>query len=140
MSAVAVAVPTGTGYGGTVVFDGGDMQVARPSGFDEYKSASAQIDLNAPLTYTGWRLTPEKGSTTDVSAFPYNTQYVYRGRWHLADAGIYSFAKYFDDGGYLAIDGVPLIWLRWANCLAELVLAFTAKLPMVAANCFGSTP
>ena len=96
--------------GGTVVFDGGDMQVARPSGFDEYKSASAQIDLNAPLTYTGWRLTPEKGSTTDVSAFPYNTQYVYRGRWHLADAGIYSFAKYFDDGGYLAIDGVPLLW------------------------------
>ncbi|MFA6633492.1 MAG: hypothetical protein WCU90_14415, partial [Kiritimatiellia bacterium] len=35
---------------------------------------------------------------------------MYRGRWHLADAGIYSFAKYFDDGGYLAIDGVPLLW------------------------------
>ena len=95
---------------GTVLFDGGDVQLARPSGFDEYKSAAAQIDLNAPLTYTGWWRTPEKGSTMDVNAFPYNTQFVYRGRWHLADAGVYSFAKYFDDGGYLAIDGLPLLW------------------------------
>jgi len=95
--------------GGTVVFDGGNMQLARPSGLDEYRGAGAQIDLSAPLTYTGWRRMPEKGSTADTGAFPNNTQYVYRGRWYLAEDGIYSFGKCFDDGGYLAIDGVPLI-------------------------------
>jgi len=95
--------------GGTVVFDGGNMQLARPSGLDEYRGAGAQIDLSAPLTYTGWRPMPEKGSTADTSVFPNNTQYVYRGRWYLAEDGVYSFGKCFDDGGYLAIDGVPLI-------------------------------
>lgn len=96
--------------GATVLFNGGNMTLSQPSGFHEFRgSSTASVSLDAALSYTGWRLWPEKGSTTDTAVFPNNTQYVYGGRWHLPEAGVYSFAKGFDDGAYLAIDGQALL-------------------------------
>jgi len=96
--------------GATVLFNGGNMTLSQPSGLYEFTGSSgASVNLDATLSYTGWRLWPEKGSATTSTDFPNNTQYVYRGRWHLPEAGIYSFAKGFDDGGYLMIDGQVLL-------------------------------
>jgi autotransporter-associated beta strand protein len=95
---------------GTLLFNGGDMELAAPSGLHEfYGAGGASIDLGAALAYSGWRLWPDKASETQTAVFPNNRQYVYRGRWHLAEAGTYSFAKSFDDAGYLAVDGNLLI-------------------------------
>lgn len=96
--------------GGTVLLDGGDLTLTAPSGLYEFKGTGGNApDLSAALTYTGWQLWPVKGSTTSTTTFPNNTQYVYRGKWHVPEAGTYSFAKGFDDGAYLAIDGVTVI-------------------------------
>ncbi|MDD2599936.1 MAG: hypothetical protein PHO37_12040, partial [Kiritimatiellae bacterium] len=94
----------------TILFDGGDMRLIAPSGLYEYTAPSPNLpNLSADLTYTGWQLWPVKGSENSIAVFPFNTQFVYQGRWYVAEAGTYSFAKSFDDGGYLEIDGVPII-------------------------------
>ncbi|MDD2597801.1 MAG: hypothetical protein PHO37_01055 [Kiritimatiellae bacterium] len=94
----------------TVLFDGGNMRLTAPSGLYEYTAPSPNLpDLSADLTYTGWQLWPIKGSERSPLVFPLSTQFVYKGRWNVAEAGTYSFAKAFDDGGYLEIDGVPII-------------------------------
>jgi len=93
-----------------LLFDGGDLDLIAPSGFYEFSGTSPILpDLGAALTYTGWQPFPAKGTGNSTVTFPFNTQFVYRGRWHVQQAGVYSFAKAFDDGGYLKIDGVPLI-------------------------------
>jgi len=42
-------------------------------------------------------------------SYPNYTQYRYAGQWYVPAAGTYSFAKAFDDGGYLAVDGIELL-------------------------------
>lgn len=97
--------------GATLLLDGADLTLTAPSGLYEYRGASAgnAPDLGAALTYTGWQMWPAKGTTTSSAEFPNNTQFVYRGKWYVAGAGTYSFAKGFDDGGYLALDGVMVL-------------------------------
>jgi autotransporter-associated beta strand protein len=106
-----VAGGANLGYGSTVRFDGGGMTLAVPSGFYEFSGASASggIQLDAPLTYTGWNLWPEKGANWSSPAA--NWQYVYRARWYVPpeQAGDYSFAKGYDDGAYLRIDDTVVI-------------------------------
>lgn len=98
------------GSGTTLLLDGGSLELTVPSGLYEFTGTSgAAPDLGAALTYSGWASWPVKGSTSSTTEFPYNTQYVYRGKWYVPEAGTYSFAKGFDDGGYLVIDGVTVI-------------------------------
>lgn len=98
------------GYGSSVLLDGGDLALTVPSGLREYYGAGgATLNLAAALTYNGWKLWPEKASETVAATFVNGRQYVYQGRWYLPDAGTYSFAKGFDDGGYLAVDNNVLI-------------------------------
>ena len=92
--------------GSTVLFNGGELNLTAPAGLYEfYGVGGAAFSLSAPLTYGGWRLSPEKAS----GSFGNGLQYVYKGRWFIPAVGTYSFAKAFDDGGYLAIDGSVLI-------------------------------
>jgi autotransporter-associated beta strand protein len=97
--------------GATLLLDGADLTLTAPSGLYEYRGASAgnSPDLAAALTYTGWQVWPAKGTTALTAEFPNNTQFVYRGKWYVEEAGTYSFAKGFDDGGYLALDGVTVL-------------------------------
>ena len=96
--------------GSTLLLNGGNLELAAPSGLQEfYGTGGATINLSAPLTYSGWKLWPEKASEAVAGTFVNGRQYVYRGRWNLPQSGTYSFAKGFDDGGYLAIDGSVLI-------------------------------
>lgn len=118
LSGGTVEVKGGTVYAGgpnlalgcTLLFNGGNLELAAPSGLQEfYGTGGATINLSAPLTYSGWKLWPEKASEAVAGTFVNGRQYVYRGRWNLPQPGTYSFAKGFDDGGYLAIDGSVLI-------------------------------
>lgn len=96
--------------GASVLFDGGDLLLTAPSGlYEYYGSGGATLDPGASLTFSGWRLWPEKGSETVAAAFVNGRQYVYRGKWHLPEAGVYSFAKGFDDSASLAIDGTVIL-------------------------------
>ena len=98
------------GAGSTLLLDGGGLELTIPSGLYEFTGTSGSApDLGAALTYSGWASWPVKGSATTSTDFPNNTQYVYRGKWYVPEAGTYSFAKGFDDGGYLVIDGVTVI-------------------------------
>ena len=45
----------------------------------------------------------------DQNTYPQNIQFIYRGRWYVPADGVYSFAKDFDDSGYLALDNCVLI-------------------------------
>ena len=97
-------------FGSTLLFNGGNLELSAPSGLQEfYGTGGAAINLSAPLTYSGWKLWPEKASETVAGTFVNGRQYVYRGRWNLPQSGTYSFGEGFDDGGYLAIDGSVLI-------------------------------
>ncbi len=97
-------------FGSTLLLNGGNLELAAPSGLQEFfGTGGAAINLSAPLTYSGWKLWPEKASENVAGTFVNGRQYVYRGRWNLPQPGTYSFAKSFDDAGYLAIDGTMLI-------------------------------
>ena len=69
---------------------------------------NGSVSLTVPATENGVRLTTAKGNT-GVSGFNNYTQYGYSGQWYVSAGGAYSFAKGFDDGAYLAIDGSVIL-------------------------------
>ena len=96
---------------GTLEFDGGGAVLTNYPGVYEFTGVSVNNwagNLLQPLTFTGLKATPE-WMNYPAGAFAVNTQYAYRGLWHVPASGTYSFAGTFDDGAYLAIDGVVLV-------------------------------
>jgi len=95
----------------TFTLDGGSLAITDwLPGLEEGRASvpSGSVYLDAEHAASGIRLTTLMANVGAVS-YPNNTQYRYTGQWHVPDAGLYSFAKAFDDGGYLAVDGVELL-------------------------------
>ena len=125
---------------GLFIHSGGELSIARPSalgratlrlnggtwrmtqsqpGLVEWSgSASAGIaDLGAPLIELGVALGPRMGYAS-LKDFGQNTQYAYKGQWHVPAAATYSFAKAFDDSAVLVIDGQTILSNNIASAFA----------------------
>ncbi|MCL1921509.1 MAG: hypothetical protein FWG50_10635, partial [Kiritimatiellaeota bacterium] len=97
---------------GTARFNwaGGTVKVVPGvAGVQESASPNGNINLGTFGTNTMVTLDLRMAPITDEQAYPYNTQYIYRGRWYAPQDGLYSFVKDFDDQGYLAIDNVVIL-------------------------------
>ena len=94
-----------------LALNGGTLRHADTQpGLAEYVGpGSSSIDLTAPLSFSGIRLSPRMGDRGINDNFANNTQYQYLGQWHVPADGDYSFAQSFDDRVYLAIDGNPVL-------------------------------
>lgn len=97
----------------TVRLNGGTLKMTETQpGLVESRAtgASGSINLSLPMTERGVRPGTVKGFA-GITPFLFgdNTQYRYTGQWQVTQAGTYSFAKSFDDGAYLALDGRVLL-------------------------------
>ena len=92
-------------------WNGGVLKaVPGEAGLQESSSPNNNINLGTYGTNTSVTLNLRMADRTvcNESTYPQNTQYIYRGRWYVPQDGVYSFAKDFDDCGYLAIDNCVL--------------------------------
>ena len=107
--------------GGILRIEGGTVAVLDTGvpGLMESSSPNNTITLNTMGTNIGVCLTTRMANNEDsniTSRYPAGTQYIYTGRWHVPADATYSFAKDFDDGGYLAIDGTAILNnSTWSN-------------------------
>ncbi|MCL2103720.1 MAG: autotransporter-associated beta strand repeat-containing protein [Kiritimatiellaeota bacterium] len=104
--------------GETLVFAGGDAVLTNQHGFCEFSGPSVGNwagNLAQPLTFNGWKPTAERVAEPTSATFPLNTQYSYRGMWHVPADNFYSFAGTFDDGIYLTIDGQVILNVHTFN-------------------------
>ena len=97
----------------TVTLDGGALRMtnAQPGlveSVGKLPGGEYWINLAVPTTETSIRLTTRMANGV-ATGFADYTQYQYSGQWHVPASGTYSFAKSFDNGAYLAIDGLALI-------------------------------
>ena len=95
----------------TVRLDGGGLSMTdtQPGLAESVAGLSgAAINLSVPMAESGVSRGTVKGFA-GANGFADNTQFGYSGQWHVPQAGTYSFAKCFDDGAYLAVDGNVLL-------------------------------
>ncbi len=93
----------------TVALDGGNLalETMRP-GLAEYRSR-ATFNTNATdFVFNGVYIEP-RWANSSTTEFGHNTQYRYDGEWYIPADAYYSFAKAFDDGATLIIDGQTII-------------------------------
>ncbi|HQQ92557.1 MAG TPA: hypothetical protein PLU38_11920, partial [Kiritimatiellia bacterium] len=108
----ALVFATGSALGTTTfMMDGGSLAMTDwLAGLEENRASipDGAIHLDAAHTASGVRPTTLMANAGSLS-YPNYTQYRYAGQWYVPAAGTYSFAKAFDDGGYLAVDGIELL-------------------------------
>jgi autotransporter-associated beta strand protein len=100
----------GESLGGlTLRMDGGSLQVADSlPGLTERRINAASWNVDQALAFNNVLPGTEKGFRENTD-FGYNTHIGYFGRWHVPEAGVYSFAKSFDDAAGLKLDGIQLL-------------------------------
>ena len=117
----ALVFATGSALGTTTfMMDGGSLAMTDwLAGLEENRASipDGAIHLDAAHTASGVRPTTLMANAGSFG-YPNYTQYRYAGHWHVPAAGTYSFAKAFDDGGYLAIDGIELLRNNSASAVA----------------------
>ena len=102
---------------GTLAFDGGGAVLTNLPGFYEFTGPAEGNwpgNLARTLAFSGFKPTAE-WVAYPIGGFALNTQYCYKARWHVPSDSTYSFAGSFDDGFYLAIDGVEILSLMSYN-------------------------
>lgn len=95
----------------TFTLNGGSLAVTDwLAGLSESRAqlTNGAINLDVVHAASGVRPTTLMANAGSIN-YPTYTQYRYTGQWYVPVAGTYSFAKAFDDGGYLAIDGTELL-------------------------------
>jgi len=100
-------VPVQLGSGSTLVFVGADNGTP---GLNEYMRTNAtSYGVPGIAAYSNWVrcVTNVYWATTNITSAP--TEYIYTARWHVPDAGTYSFYENIDDGAAIAVDGVVLV-------------------------------
>lgn len=104
-------------YSGATNITSGTLRIATPGFFEGLVSNSNSYDTGSAIPHTGVQLTPRWGATTNAggnNVYPNwqdNTTWGYAGYINNSSSSdvVYTFGKYFDDGGFLRIDGTTII-------------------------------